>query len=292
MGAQAFATGNHVAFAGTPDLHTAAHEAAHVVQQRGGVQLKGGVGEVGDAYERHADQVADRVVAGENAQDLLDQHAPAGGASSSGSAGGGKGPVQDGAEAGGPVQLRKATWIERQAWLALFDHYLAKKLLNNYMNSDGKKITLTEQEMKDCQPEVTLYRSNEFLRQVRMQNARGGGTAKVDVSGEATAHAKGTLNAFTIRWRGSVTVRAGGIWTFTGTIEFRDTWNFDPKPFGPDNHRSIAGEIKARIANGILPGKGFPIDSVRVPATQSSKDDNPKATWGSGVAASPHARKQ
>ena len=93
MGAQAFATGDHVAFAGTPDLHTAAHEAAHVVQQRGGVQLKGGVGEVGDAYERHADQVAARVVAGESAQDLLDQHAPASRGSSGGSAGG-NGPVQ------------------------------------------------------------------------------------------------------------------------------------------------------------------------------------------------------
>jgi hypothetical protein len=71
IGAQAYATGNHVAFAGTPDLHTAAHEAAHVVQQRAGVHLKGGVGEVGDAYERNADEVADRVVRGERAADLL-----------------------------------------------------------------------------------------------------------------------------------------------------------------------------------------------------------------------------
>lgn len=71
IGATAFATGNHVAFAGAPDLHTAAHEAAHVVQQRAGVHLKGGVGEVGDVYEQHADAVADRVVAGESAADLL-----------------------------------------------------------------------------------------------------------------------------------------------------------------------------------------------------------------------------
>jgi hypothetical protein len=71
IGAQAYATGNHVAFAGTPDLHTAAHEAAHVVQQRGGVHLKGGVGEAGDGYEQNADAVADRVVRGESAIDLL-----------------------------------------------------------------------------------------------------------------------------------------------------------------------------------------------------------------------------
>lgn len=79
MGAQAYATGDHVAFGAAPDLHTAAHEAAHVVQQRGGVQLKGGVGEDGDVYEQHADAVADRVVRGESAEALLDQHAGSGG---------------------------------------------------------------------------------------------------------------------------------------------------------------------------------------------------------------------
>jgi hypothetical protein len=71
IGAQAYATGNHVAFRGQPDLHTAAHEAAHVVQQRAGVQLSGGVGQAGDTYERHADAVADRVVQGRSAEDLL-----------------------------------------------------------------------------------------------------------------------------------------------------------------------------------------------------------------------------
>ena len=79
MGAQAYAAGNHVAFDGAPSLHTAAHEAAHVIQQRAGVHLKGGVGEVGDSYEQHADAVADRVVAGQSAEGLLDQYAPSGG---------------------------------------------------------------------------------------------------------------------------------------------------------------------------------------------------------------------
>jgi hypothetical protein len=57
MGAEAYATGNHVAFRSSPDLHTAAHEVAHVIQQRGGVQLAGGVGRAGDSYEQHADHV-------------------------------------------------------------------------------------------------------------------------------------------------------------------------------------------------------------------------------------------
>jgi hypothetical protein len=84
MGAEAFATGDHVAFARAPDLHTAAHEAAHVVQQRAGVQLKGGVGQVGDKYESHADAVADSVVRGDSAEALLDQFAPDGKGASSG----------------------------------------------------------------------------------------------------------------------------------------------------------------------------------------------------------------
>jgi hypothetical protein len=71
LGATAYATGSDVAFRGTPDLHTAAHEAAHVVQQRGGVQLKSGVGRTGDAYERDADAVADTVEAGGSAEGLL-----------------------------------------------------------------------------------------------------------------------------------------------------------------------------------------------------------------------------
>ena len=79
MGAQAYATGDAVAFKQAPDLHTAAHEAAHVVQQRSGqVQLKGGVGEAGDRYEQHADAVADAVVQGKSAQGLLDRFAPGG----------------------------------------------------------------------------------------------------------------------------------------------------------------------------------------------------------------------
>lgn len=71
IGAKAYATGQDVAFASQPDVHTAAHEAAHVVQQRGGVQLSGGVGKSGDAYERQADAVADAVVAGRSAEPLL-----------------------------------------------------------------------------------------------------------------------------------------------------------------------------------------------------------------------------
>ena len=80
IGASAYATGDDVAFAAPPDLRQAAHETAHVVQQRGGVRLDGGVGRSGDVYEQHADQVADKVVRGESAEALLDTMAHRGAA--------------------------------------------------------------------------------------------------------------------------------------------------------------------------------------------------------------------
>ena len=79
VGADAYATGKNVVFGDSPNLHLAAHEAAHVVQQQGGVSLKGGVGEEGDPYEQHADAVADKVVAGESAEELLGTVAKGGG---------------------------------------------------------------------------------------------------------------------------------------------------------------------------------------------------------------------
>lgn len=90
LAAEAYTYGSHTVFSKAPSLRTAAHEAAHVVQQRSGsVHLPGGIGQVGDRWERNADAVADRVVRGESAQDLLDQAA---------------GPGQDsGGAAGAPV---------------------------------------------------------------------------------------------------------------------------------------------------------------------------------------------
>lgn len=79
LGTEAYATGNRIAFAGAPSLHTAAHEAAHVIQQRAGVQLKGGIGRAGDVHEQHADAVADMVVQGRSAEALLDSYRDRGG---------------------------------------------------------------------------------------------------------------------------------------------------------------------------------------------------------------------
>lgn len=69
-GAHAQAEGDKVRFEQRPDLFTAAHEAAHVVQQRLG-KASGG-----QALERHADEVARAVVEGRSARPLLSQLGP------------------------------------------------------------------------------------------------------------------------------------------------------------------------------------------------------------------------
>jgi len=58
MGAAAYTMGERVAFAQEPSLQEAAHEAAHVVQQRRGMDLPHGLGPAGDRHELEADQVA------------------------------------------------------------------------------------------------------------------------------------------------------------------------------------------------------------------------------------------
>lgn len=82
MGAEAYAMGENVSLRPGADLHTVAHEAAHVVQQRQGVSVAGGVGQRGDGYEQHADAVADRVARGQSAEALLSR-TPAGGGGAS-----------------------------------------------------------------------------------------------------------------------------------------------------------------------------------------------------------------
>ncbi len=73
MGARAYAKGQDIVFgAGGTSLFTAAHEATHVVQQRAGIKPPGGVGSPGDPLEQQANAVAELVVSGESAVQMLD----------------------------------------------------------------------------------------------------------------------------------------------------------------------------------------------------------------------------
>jgi hypothetical protein len=72
LSADAYILSGRAVFADRPSLHTAAHEAAHMVHQaHGGPALAHGVGHWRDPHERMADRIADRVAAGGTAEPLL-----------------------------------------------------------------------------------------------------------------------------------------------------------------------------------------------------------------------------
>ncbi len=73
MGSLAYTSGTRIGFANQPDVKLAAHEAAHVVQQRSGAKLPDGVGRAGDEYEQQADAAAEAVERGESAEPILDR---------------------------------------------------------------------------------------------------------------------------------------------------------------------------------------------------------------------------
>jgi len=111
MRADAFAHGDHVVFGAAPTLHLAAHEAAHVVQQRAGARPAGGIGRVGDVLERHADAVAARVAAGGTAEALLDRIPGAGAGHSAPAAA----PVQRGVDTTMKNQLKRKQEQKKKA---------------------------------------------------------------------------------------------------------------------------------------------------------------------------------
>ena len=142
MGSLAYATGENVAFKQSPDLHTAAHEAAHVVQQRAGVSLDGGVGQVGDSYEQHADAVADAVVQGKSAESLL-----------SGVAGGGGG--------GGATQM-KAVQFEGPGETCEEPTLFEELATNEELTSEEAQAGVWESKLKGLDPKLHAAIENAY----------------------------------------------------------------------------------------------------------------------------------
>src|SRR5262245_13979364 len=162
LGARSYTMGEHVVFGGAPALHTAAHEAAHVVQQRAGVNLEQGMGQEGDVYERHADRVAGAVVAGRSAERLLDaiprgtgsaggalQRQPAAAQAASKESG-----QQEAAPSGEAERLRLAILAAAEGWLA-GENFISQQKIDDIRNGivrvpiatapDGSTITMAVQ---------------------------------------------------------------------------------------------------------------------------------------------------
>jgi hypothetical protein len=255
LSAQAFTHGRDVYFGagkspGNNEL--TAHELTHVVQQTGSVQPKS-TNQATTSVVHHSQPAQQNVLSSEHAISSVDS--------------------------AGTIQLRRATWLERRAWLSFFDHYLPRKFLNHYMDDTGTALNLTQQEMIDCNPIVDLRRSPAFRKELAALQQAGGGSRRISRSGWGGALTNGTLGNFTIYYDGQLTVKATGNWNFQGTMHFYDYWDFDPK--GSGSGRPLPAELKVRIAAVALPGQPFAINSVSVPVSQTATDT--RATWAGGT---------
>lgn len=251
LGAEAYATGNHVAFGGAPSLHTAAHEAAHVVQQRSGVYLKDGLGDSGDIYEEQADAAADAVVEGRSAEEHLDaiDKVPA--------------------VANALRKMGENSDPIRDLIMSLLPSELSRNLLGRYMDGTGEPYVLSHEEMIACHAGMSLRVCEPFMAQVGLLKEAGGGTQSVPyVKSLGVAASPATLGNFRVEWRGAVTV-TGEAWQFTGSVQFYDVYDFDAHDDGSRPHWA---ELKTRLAGKVIAGKPFEIHSTPIAAWQTHED--------------------
>jgi hypothetical protein len=160
-----------------------------------------------------------------------------------------------------------------------FSHDLPKKLLRHHVWGLGKSLTLSLQEMIDCNPHINLRRSKAFRDVLAAALASPGKAMPFELGILSGAMTNGTLGQFTTHTKGTVVAGAGDTWSAQGKMRFHDEWNFDPKDFDTGG-RSVSGELKTRFANAVLPGKSFKITSVLTDFSQAQADAT--VVWAGG----------
>jgi hypothetical protein len=170
--------------------------------------------------------------------------------------------------------------VAYEVFAAFFSHYLPKKLIRHYVYANGRKMKLTQQEMIDCNPYISLLYSKAFVALIDQANKTPGMPVPFELPVKAGALTNGTLGQFTVKTKGAVVADGKGKWVAAGMMTFFDVWDFDPKDWTTGG-RSFQGEVKTRVANALLPGTGFDIDSVETSFTQTQDDET--VTWAGGT---------
>ncbi|MBD3884259.1 DUF4157 domain-containing protein [Phormidium tenue FACHB-886] len=264
LGAHAFAIGNDIYFgAGKSPANDnlTAHELTHVIQQNGAnLQPSRPANEDQQQTEHLSNTVTATDTNSEPDAQIID--------------------ISQVPQSKNQVSLRPATEADRLFWSNIDSHPLFKKLINNYMDGKGEKLILTQQEMLDLKPEVDFRGSKTFTHAIDTLSEETSEQKIIRGSALAQAHLPLTLGFFTVDYEGVLTSiiytipygtkqKAG--WQFNGLARFRDTWDFDPKPFAT-SHRGFVGELQTRIGNVLLPGASFEIESQAIPVSEGMED--------------------
>jgi len=174
-------------------------------------------------------------------------------------------------QANDPPQPRNTLYrnIIRKMYKDAYEHYLPKKLIDNYVDESGP-LRLTAQEAIDTNPFLRIQDSKDFPKALTALKQKGGGSTYLKTRGPGVSLTNGTLGNFTANYEGDLTISSDGRWLFDGQVDFYDYWDFDSKPEG--SGRSRVGELKVRITAAILPGKPFDITSDPLRVSQTSSD--------------------
>ncbi len=175
---------------------------------------------------------------------------------------------------------RRSSEPERRTVEQLFrnlhaDNPLAIRLLRNFMDCRGTRITLTVNEMREILPyfniqtNYTGYTRNDkvenrnFWRRWAQLMSSTDNSIPANLTSQGFANLRGTLGIFTIHWEGHLYRRGSvGGWEFLGEIWFTDYWDLNSA-----RHRGIF-ELGVQLGRSTINGAGFHIDSVRVNANE------------------------
>ena len=141
-----------------------------------------------------------------------------------------------------------------------FPSGLPANLLRHYTIGGGLPYVLTEAEMRECKPHINLFDDINFTNAIA--EVKGKTNAKFIASKvPAVAHLGGTLNQFTVRYFGQLSVLPDGKVNFAGYMSFYDKYDFDRHSGA--SRRSGGGQFRTGFGT-MMAGNPFSVTSQTV----------------------------
>ena len=189
----------------------------------------------------------------------------------------------------GPVSffpiIRKAVQIGIKA---SFNQALPKTLLKHFAENEGAPLNLNESQMEQMNPHsvsidggaMAVTRKQERSNfEEKLNSLELGESSEVALSVTGKTRTHGTLGRHSVNFNGTLTkdTEDETKWSFTGTMNFTDGWDFDKKK---DGVRSEDSEFFTSIGRAFLDGQGFDVTTDSININQTSEDS--QVDWWNG----------
>jgi hypothetical protein len=172
---------------------------------------------------------------------------------------------------------------------------LAVRMFNHYLGNTGQDFMLKLDDMKAMNtqtksingtgsiktPQIDIRNKNEST--VNPEFAAACGRANISASGKEAYSGKlvwgwdnGAISSYTVKYTGTISsaMATGGFCTWTGTVEFSDRFDMDPRWTWLTNHggRTANGERRTRIGYILNLGTDFDVKSPKANVSQGEDD--------------------